>query len=142
MTQARPKTFHRVTVHTRAVGVTPSILARAMVDRPMVIIGLSEMVNIVCSGEALRPDFHLGSDTARTLVALIPFHWVLQLVSWIQMVRLVDTPIEQMDTPLRRPLLESAAAAMVACNCNCHRPITSNHSRGRNLLSSKIELVQ
>ena len=25
---------------------------------------------------------------------------------------------------------------------NCHKPITSNHSRGRNLLSSKIELVQ
>src|SRR5919109_133382 len=42
ITQARPHTFHRVTVHTRAVGVTPSILAHAMVDRPMVIVGLGE----------------------------------------------------------------------------------------------------
>jgi hypothetical protein len=32
----------------------------------------------------------------------------------------------------------SAAAAMsVAFSFNCHKPITSNHSRGRNLLSSE-----
>src|SRR6516162_9801052 len=42
--QASPHAFHRVAVYTRAVGVTPSILACAMVDRPMVIIGLGEMV--------------------------------------------------------------------------------------------------
>jgi hypothetical protein len=35
--QAGPYTFHRVTVHTRAVGITSSILACAMVDRPRVI---------------------------------------------------------------------------------------------------------
>ena len=49
--QAGPNTFHRVTVHTRAVGVTPSILARTMVDRPMVIVGLRDMGDIVCIGE-------------------------------------------------------------------------------------------
>ena len=62
ITQAGPNTFHRITVHTRAVGVTPSILARAMVDRPMVIVGLGEMVDVVFIGEELRPAFHLGSD--------------------------------------------------------------------------------
>ena len=30
----------------------------------------------------------------------------------------------------------------MAFSFNCHKPITSNHSRGLNLLSSKIELVQ
>src|SRR5499427_3290144 len=54
ITQAGPNSFHRVTVHTRAVGVTPSILTRAMVDRPMVIVGLGEMVDIVFIGEELR----------------------------------------------------------------------------------------
>src|SRR2546429_322074 len=43
--QARPYAFHRVTVHTRIVGVTTRILARTMVDRPMVVVGLSEAVN-------------------------------------------------------------------------------------------------
>src|SRR5215471_6326367 len=41
ITQAGPQAFHCVTVHTRAVRITTSILARAMVDRPMVIIDLS-----------------------------------------------------------------------------------------------------
>src|SRR5215468_4942448 len=45
--QAGPYTFHRVTVHTGTVRVTTRILARAMVDRPMVVVGRSEMVNIV-----------------------------------------------------------------------------------------------
>ena len=43
--QAGPQTFHRVTVHTRAVRVTTSILARTMVDRPMVIVGRGEVVD-------------------------------------------------------------------------------------------------
>ena len=33
-----------------------------MVDRPMVIIGLSEMVDVVFISEELRPAFHLGGN--------------------------------------------------------------------------------
>ena len=62
ITQAGPYTFHRVTVHTRAVGVTPSILSRAMVNRPMVVVGLGEMVDVVFISEELRPGFHLGGN--------------------------------------------------------------------------------
>ena len=62
ITQAGPNTFHRVTVYTHAVRVTPSILACTMVDRPMVIIGFGEVVDGVFIGEELRPAFHLGSD--------------------------------------------------------------------------------
>src|SRR5215831_1302727 len=62
ITQAGPQAFHCVTVHTRAVRITTSILARAMVDRPMVIIDLSKMVYVVFVREELCPCFHLGSD--------------------------------------------------------------------------------
>jgi hypothetical protein len=62
ITQTGPNTFHRVTVHTRAVRVTTSILAGAMVDRPMIIVGLGEMVDGVFIGEELRPAFHLGGN--------------------------------------------------------------------------------
>src|SRR5262245_56575868 len=41
-----------------------------------------------------------------------------------------------------RSWMSAAAAMSVAFSFNCHKPITSNHSTGRNLLSSKIELVQ
>ena len=58
--QAGPQTFHRVTVYTRAIRVPTSILARTMVDRPMVIVGRSEMVDVVFIGEELRPTFDLG----------------------------------------------------------------------------------
>src|SRR5215470_2896065 len=44
--QARPYPFHRVTVHTGTVGITTSVLACTVVDRPMIIIGLGEMVNV------------------------------------------------------------------------------------------------
>ena len=44
--QAGPHAFHRVTVNTRAIRITTSILTRAMVDRTMVIGGLGEMVDI------------------------------------------------------------------------------------------------
>src|SRR5712692_750802 len=173
--QAGPNAFHRVTVHTRAVRVTTSILARTMVDRTMVIVGLGEMVDVVVIGEELRSAFHLGDDerfdrrgahilqyfqrdlrgwrvlvclvtalhqaqnggtarlgggataqlnpalsgcavvafdftgqpfTARTLVALVSLHLVLQLAGRIQMVRLVDATIQQIDTTLRCPLLD------------------------------------
>ena len=60
--QAGPQAFHRVTVHTHTVRVTPSILACTMVDRPMVIVGLGEMVDVVLIGEELCPAFHLGDD--------------------------------------------------------------------------------
>jgi len=60
--QAGPQTFHRVTVHTRAVRITTSILARTMVDCPMVIVGLGEMVDVVFISDELRPAFHLGSN--------------------------------------------------------------------------------
>jgi hypothetical protein len=60
--QARPYAFHRVTVHTRAVRVTTRILARTMVDRPMVVVGLGEMLDAVFIGEELCPAFHLGGD--------------------------------------------------------------------------------
>jgi hypothetical protein len=40
--QAGPYAFHRVAVHTGTVRVTTRILARTMVDRPMVIVGLGE----------------------------------------------------------------------------------------------------
>src|SRR5690242_15674729 len=42
--QAGPYAFHRVTVHTYPVRVPTSVLARTMVDRPMVIVDLGEMV--------------------------------------------------------------------------------------------------
>src|SRR2546428_12347940 len=60
--QAGPYPFHRVTVYTGTVRVTTCVLACAMVDRPMVIVGLSEMVDVVFIGEELRPGFHLGGN--------------------------------------------------------------------------------
>src|SRR5215831_1765883 len=180
ITQAGPYAFHRVTVHTCPVRVTTRVLARTMVDRPMVITGLAEMVDVVFIGEELRSAFHLGRNdgfdrrgahilqyfeidlggwcvrvslvtalhqaqqgwtahlggsstaqlkpalsrftfvvfdfpgqpfTARTLVALIRLHLVLQLAGRIQMVRLVDATIEQIDTPLRRPLLDASSCS-------------------------------
>ena len=49
-------------VCTGTVRVTTRILTCAMVDRPMVIVGRSEMGDVVFIGEELRPGFHLGSD--------------------------------------------------------------------------------
>ena len=60
--QAGPNAFHRVAVHTCAVRVTTSILARTMVDRPMIIVDLGEMIDVVFIGEELRPVFHLGGN--------------------------------------------------------------------------------
>ena len=59
MAQAGSYTFHRVAGHTGTVRVTTSILARTMVDRPMVIGGFGAMVDAVCIGEELRPTFVL-----------------------------------------------------------------------------------
>src|SRR6516164_9401757 len=41
-----------------------------------------------------------------------------------------------------RSWMSAAAAISVAFSFNCHKPITNNQSRGHNLLSSKIDLVQ
>src|SRR5919205_250561 len=41
--QAGPYAFHRITVHTCPVRVPTSVLARTMVDRPMIIVDLGEM---------------------------------------------------------------------------------------------------
>ena len=83
ITQAGPYAFHRITVHTRAVGVTPRILARAMVDRPMVVVGLGEMVDVVFIGEELRPGFHLGgNDRFNRRGAYILQHLEIDLRGW------------------------------------------------------------
>src|SRR5215510_1057298 len=50
--QTEPYAFHRVTVHPGPVQVTTRVLARTMVDRPMVIVGLSAMVERVFSRDA------------------------------------------------------------------------------------------
>src|ERR1041384_8339556 len=60
--QAGPYAFHRVTVHTHAVRVTPRILACTMVDRPMIIVDRSEVVDVVGLCKALSPTFYLGGD--------------------------------------------------------------------------------
>src|SRR5262245_50890115 len=62
ISQARPYPFHRVTVHTGTVGITTRILACTMVDRPVIIVGLTEMVDVVFISEELRPGFHLGRN--------------------------------------------------------------------------------
>src|SRR5215470_13604770 len=88
--QAGPYAFHRVTVHTRAVGVTPSILACAMVDRPMVIVDLGAMVDAVFVGEELRPTFHLGgNDGFDRRGAHVLEHFEVDLSRWCVLVGLV-----------------------------------------------------
>ena len=51
-------------------------------------------------------DFSGQPFAARTLVTLVSFHLVLQLAGRIQMIGLVDAPIQQIDTPLRGPRLD------------------------------------
>src|SRR5437016_13748509 len=64
--QAGPYAFHRVAVHTSPVLVTTRILARTMVDCPMVIVGLGEMVDVIFIGKELRPASHLGGNDGRS----------------------------------------------------------------------------
>src|SRR5215471_3076517 len=88
--QAGPYAFHRGTVHTRAVGITPRILACAMVDRPMVIVDLGAMVDVVCVGEELRPAFHLGdNDGFDRRGAHVLEHFEINLCGWCVRVCLV-----------------------------------------------------
>ena len=58
-------------------------------------------------------DFSGQPFTARTLVALIRFHLVLQLAGRIQMVGLVDATIQQIDTSLCGPLLDISGGSNV-----------------------------
>src|SRR5712692_8316460 len=81
--QAGPKSFHRVAVHTGTVRVTTRILARTMVDRPMVIVGRSEMVDVVFIGEELRPTFDLGgNDGFDRRGAHVLEHFEIDLRGW------------------------------------------------------------
>src|SRR5215470_3384435 len=194
--QAGPNAFHRVAVHPGTVRVTTSILAGAMVDSPMVIVGLGKMVDVVFVCEKLRPAFHLGgnngfdrrgahilqhfeidlcgwcvlvglvtalhqtqqgwttrlggSPTAqlnaalpggafvafdfpsqpfapRTLVALIRFSLVLQLSGRLQMIRLVDAPIQQIDTSLCCSLLDVSSCSNL-CGVQLQLP-QANHQQ-------------
>jgi hypothetical protein len=56
-------------------------------------------------------DFTSQLFTARALGALIRFHLVRQLACRVQMVRLVDAPMQSMDTPLRCPLLDVSSCS-------------------------------
>src|SRR5215510_7453944 len=81
--QAGPHTFHRVAGHTCAIRVTPRILACAMVDRPMIIVGLGEVVDGVCIGEELCPAFHLGgNDGFDRRGAHVLEHFEIDLRGW------------------------------------------------------------
>ena len=90
ITQAGPQTFHRVTVRTGTVPVTTSVLARTMVDRTMVIVGLGEMGDVVLIGEELRPGFHLGgNDGFDRRGAHMLQHFEIDLCGWCVLVGLV-----------------------------------------------------
>src|SRR4029453_9897680 len=81
--QAGPYPFHRVTVHTGTVRVTPRGLACAMVDRPMVIVGVSEMGEVVFIGAELRPGLHLGgNDGFNRRAADVLSHCAIHLRGW------------------------------------------------------------
>src|SRR5215813_13309390 len=88
--QAGPYTFHRVAVHTGTVRVTTRILARTMVDRPMVIVSLGEMGDAVCIGAELSPAFHLGGDDGfdRRAAHMLQ-HFQIDLRGWCVLVGLV-----------------------------------------------------
>ena len=83
ITQAGPYAFHRVTVHTRAVQVTTRILACPMVDRPMIIVGRSEAVDVVFICKELSPAFYLGGDDGfDRRAAHILQHFEIDLRGW------------------------------------------------------------
>src|SRR5262245_2093073 len=90
ITQAGPYAFHRVAVYTGTVGGTTSVLACAMVDRPMVIVSLGEMVDVVFIGEALRPGFYLGGNNGfDRRGAYVLEHFEIDLRGWRVLVCLV-----------------------------------------------------
>src|SRR4029434_2173768 len=85
--QAALNAFHRVAVYTCTVRVTTSILAGTMVDRPVSIVGLGEMVNVIFIGEELSPAFHLGGDDGfdRRAAHMLQ-HFQRDLSSWCVLV--------------------------------------------------------
>src|SRR5262245_53306769 len=62
MAQAGPYAFHRVTGHTHAVRVMTSILACTMVDRALIIVGRSAVVEVVFLCIELSSALHLSGD--------------------------------------------------------------------------------
>ena len=88
--QAGPYTFHRVAVHTGTVRGTTRILARAMVDRPVIIVDLGERVAGVFISEELRSAFHLGgNDGLDRRGAHVLSHFEINLCGWCVLVCLV-----------------------------------------------------
>src|SRR5262245_39910175 len=88
--QAGPYAFHRVTVHTHAVRVTTRIFACTMVDRPMIIVGRSEVVDVVFIGKELSPAFYLGGDDGfDRRGAHILQHFEIELRGWCVLACLV-----------------------------------------------------
>src|ERR1043166_7771183 len=81
--RAGPYPFHRVTVYPRPVRGTTRILACTMVDRSMIIVGRSEMVDVVFIGKELRPAFHLGGDAGcdRRAAPMLQ-HFEIDLRGW------------------------------------------------------------
>src|SRR5262249_12920843 len=77
--------------------------------------GATAKLNSALSGCAVVTFDLTGQPfAARTLIARIRFHLMLQLTGRIQMVGLVETTIEQIDTPLRRALLYISSSS----NCS------------------------
>src|SRR5207244_5275062 len=72
-------------------------------------------------------DFTSQPFAARTLVALIRFHVVLQLACRVQMVLLVDATIHQIATPRRCPLLDVRGGGNV-CGVQLQVP-QANHEQ-------------
>src|SRR5215467_864578 len=67
------------------------ILARAMVDRPMVVVGLGQMVDDVCISEELRSAFHLGGNNRfDRRGAHVLEHFEIDLCGWCVLVSLVS----------------------------------------------------
>jgi len=61
--QAGPNTFHRVAMHTNAIGVVASILTRSVVDSAMLVSGFGdEVVDVVLVREKLGASLHFGRD--------------------------------------------------------------------------------
>src|SRR5215510_7225116 len=56
-------------------------------------------------------DFTRQPFAARTLVALVCLHLMLQLAGWSQVVGLVNATIEHIDTPLRGPFLDISSCS-------------------------------
>src|SRR4029453_12813868 len=85
-------------------------------------------LNAALSGGAFVAfDFTSEPFAPRTLVALICFYVVLQLSGRIQMIRLVDAPIQQIGTSLRCSLLDVSSCSNL-CGVQLQLP-QANHEQ-------------